>query len=99
MRRGREAEREQPRRGTGGAVCLCGGVAKWQGIGLAIRDPRFDSGEQESVMAHRHKTGTKAASAAAKVLSSKSSTKAAKTAAGSALSQKSGAKSHPKKRR
>ena len=48
-------------------------------------------------MAHKRKTGSKAASAAGKVLSNPKSSKASKTAAASALSQKSGKKSHPRK--
>ena len=49
-------------------------------------------------MAHKRKTGTKAAKAAGKVLSDPKSSKTQKTAAASALSQKSGKKSHPKKK-
>ena len=43
-------------------------------------------------MAHRKTTGPKAASNASKVLQNPKSTKAQKSAAGSALSQKSGKK-------
>jgi hypothetical protein len=49
-------------------------------------------------MAHKRKTGTKAAKAASKVLRDPKSTPAQKTAAASALSQKSGKKSHPTKK-
>jgi hypothetical protein len=50
-------------------------------------------------MAHKRKTGKKAASAAGKVLSNPNSTADEKAAAASALSQKSGKKSHPKRKR
>lgn len=43
-------------------------------------------------MAHKEKTGKKAASAAGKTLRSKSASKAAKSAAASALTQKPGKK-------
>ena len=45
-------------------------------------------------MAHSRKTGSKAASNAGKVLSNPKSTKAEKSAAASALSQKPGKKGH-----
>lgn len=68
------------------AVCLYSSVTAIEDIGNAECDVR----QRRKAMAHKRTTGSKAASNAGKVLSNPKSSKAAKSAAASALAQKHG---------
>lgn len=67
-------------------VCLYSSVTCFEDIGK----PGSDARQRRTIVAHKRTTGSKAASNAGRVLSSPKSSKAAKSAAASALSQKHG---------